>query len=111
MSQRVALLATRVLAGQVGRLGTPLLPAAAGGFGAKEMQGPSRMDLPAFYPDLILWQNYGGYLDMDQTLRWWRTHTTAEIGMQTWHPGGNDKVLKPDDGNERMSYLYIPDLA
>ena len=48
-----------------------------GGFGAKEMQGPSRMDLPAFYPDLILWQKYGGYLDMDETLRSWRTHFTG----------------------------------
>jgi len=84
---------------------------AVGGFGAKEMQGPSRMDLPAFYPDLILWQNYGGYLDMDETLRWWRTHISAEIAMQTWHCGGGEKVLDTQNGNERMSYIYIPDLA
>lgn len=84
---------------------------AVGGFDAKAMQGPSRMDLPAFFPDLILWQNYGKYPDMDETLTWWRTHTTAEIGINNWHCGGSEKRLNSNRNIERMAYLYIPDLA
>jgi hypothetical protein len=84
---------------------------AVGGFDAKAMQGPSRMDLPVFYPDLILWQNYGKYPDMDETLTWWRTHTTAEIGIHNWHCGGSEKQLNSNKNIERMAYLYIPDLA
>ena len=84
---------------------------AVGGFDAKAMQGPSRMDLPAFYPDLILWQNYGQYPDMDETLTWWRTHTTAEIGIHNWHCGGSEKQLNSNKRIERMAYIYIPDLA
>jgi hypothetical protein len=84
---------------------------AVGGFDAKAMQGPSRMDLPAFYPDLILWQNYGKYPDMDQTLTWWRTHTSAEIGIHNWHCGGSERKVNSDKNVERMAYIYIPDLA
>lgn len=84
---------------------------AVGGFGALEMQGPSKMDFPAFYPDLVIWQNYGGHLDMDPLVQYWRRSTTAELALQNWHPKGTDKVLSTTNGEERMSYIYIPDLA
>jgi hypothetical protein len=84
---------------------------AVGGFDAKAMQGPSRMDLPAFYPDLILWQNYGKYPDKADTLQWWRENTTAEIGIHNWHCGGLEKQLNSNKSIERMAYVYIPDLA
>jgi len=84
---------------------------AVGGFDAKAMQGPSRMDLPTFYPDLILWQNYGKYPDKADTLQWWRENTTAEIGLHNWHCGGSEKQLNSNKPTERMAYIYIPDLA
>ena len=84
---------------------------AVGGFGATEMLGPSMMDFPAHYPDLVIWHNYGGYTDSEQLLQYWRKATTAEIAIQNWHPKGTDKQLSPTNGEERMSYVYLPDIG
>ena len=80
---------------------------AAGGMGADRMRRASEHDVIPLYPDLIVYQNYGGYADVDGIVKDWRSRTSAEIIIQNWHLGS-------DAGNpavDRMSYLFIPDVA
>ncbi|MDX2021605.1 MAG: hypothetical protein SF187_15280 [Deltaproteobacteria bacterium] len=80
---------------------------AAGGMAADRMRRASEHDVIPLYPDLIIYQNYGGYTDIDGILQDWRSRTTAEIIIQNWHLGSD----AGNAGVDRMSYLFIPDVA
>jgi len=81
---------------------------AAGGKAANMMRRASEQDVIPMQPDLIIYQNYGGYEDIDAIIRDWRTRTTAEIMLQTWHLGNENDF---PNGNDRMSYLYMPNVC
>jgi|GEM_PF-1387335 len=82
---------------------------ASGGMAANKMRRASEQDVIPLQPDLIIYQNYGDYLDIDAIIRDWRTRTTAEIMLQTWHLGTEN----PDAfaSIERMNYLYMPNVC
>ncbi len=80
---------------------------ASGGQSADKMRRASAHDVIPLYPDLVIYQNYGGYDDVNGILADWRRQTTAEILIQNWHVGN-------DANNERvnrMAHLFIPDVA
>ncbi len=82
---------------------------ASGGQAANKMRRASEHDVIPMYPDLIIYQNYGDYLDIDAIIQDWRRRTTAEVMLQSWH-------LDSATGDsftsiERMSYLYMPNVC
>lgn len=79
---------------------------ASGGQDIKHMRRASEHDIIPSWPDLIVYYNFGGYADLDGIVGDWRTRTTSEVLLQNWHVGAHD-----DQGVERMSYAYIPDVA
>lgn len=82
---------------------------ASGGQPAAKMRRASEHDVIPLQPDLIIYQNYGDYLDLDAIVRDWRSRTTAEIVLQTWHLG--NETGDAFTSIERMSYLYMPNVC
>lgn len=83
---------------------------ASGGHSAAEMRRVSEHDVMPLYPDLIIYQNYGDYQDVDGIVGDWRSRTTAEVILQNWHLSrydSEDEYLS----HERMSYIYMPDVC
>jgi hypothetical protein len=80
---------------------------ASGGQSAAKMRRASEHDVIPLYPDLIVYQNYGDQKDVNAIIADWRARTTAEILVQNWHLGSD----AGNGGVERMSYLFIPEIA
>lgn len=80
---------------------------AIGGFAADRLKHMVRDDVLPFYPDLILFHDYGGEADYEEIVRFLRGHTTAEIAIQNDH-------FTPHQNNEwhdRHSHEWLPALA
>ena len=58
---------------------------AIGGFHSTRLLKTTEADVVTFYPDLILFQDYGPEDDYEAIIRLIRQHTTAEIAVQTDH--------------------------
>jgi len=88
---------------------------AVGGFASQLLSRLAEHDLPAFYPDLVIFHVYGGNNEYEQILRLIRTRTTAEILMQRDHatkwPVEKPEQKDPMWWDHMMNDVFLPDLA
>jgi hypothetical protein len=105
---------------------------ALGGFASPQLLRTTEQDIAAFYPDLIIFHVYGDHHAYEQIIRLFRSHTAADIIVQTDHgeqlpdascpeglrltlhrPPGCRGVLWLRQRNwyDEMSYHIIPRLA
>ena len=105
---------------------------ALGGFASPQLLRTTEQDIAAFYPDLIIFHVYGDHRAYEQIIRLFRSHTAADIIVQTDHgeqlpdascpeglrltlhrPPGCRGVLWLQQRNwyDEMSYHIIPRLA
>jgi len=82
---------------------------AIGAFGAKELFSTVENDVITWYPDLVIYHNYGGYPDIDSLIQEIRRRTTAEVMHQTQHVTTQDAGTQ--SSYDRESYIYFPDIA
>lgn len=82
---------------------------AIGAFGAKELFSPLENDVITWYPDLVIYHNYGGYPDIDLLIQEIRRRTTAEVMHQSQHVTTQDAGVQAS--YDRESYIYFPDIA
>jgi len=80
---------------------------AIGGFSSDRLKLMVANDVAPFYPDLILFHDYGGEPDYEQIIRVIRSHTTAEVLIQTDHIG----VGQNQEWHDRHSEVWLPALC
>ena len=105
---------------------------ALGGFASPQLLRTTEQDIAAFYPDLIIFHVYGDHRAYEQIIRLFRSHTAADIIVQTDHgeqlpdascpeglrltlhrpPGCRGLLwLRQRNWYDEMSYHIIPRLA
>jgi hypothetical protein len=105
---------------------------ALGGFASPQLLRTTEQDIATFYPDLIIFHVYGDHRAYEQIIRLFRSHTAADIIVQTDHgeqlpdascpeglrltlhrPPGCRGVfwLRQRNWYDEMSYHIIPRLA
>jgi hypothetical protein len=75
---------------------------AIGGFSAERLKLTVENDLVSFYPDLVLFHDYGNEADYETIIRIIRSRTTAEIAVQTDH-----MALQNDEWHDRHSDVWL----
>ncbi len=91
---------------------------AIGGYSTPRLIRTMEADILPFHPDLIFFHDYGPEDEYERIIRWIRSHTTADVLLQSdhvvWLPGQED----PDDGRrrsydfqEKHSFEWLPELA
>lgn len=91
---------------------------AIGGFSSQLLVRTMQYDVIPFYPDLVVFHVYGAHDKYEDIIRYIRTHTTAEIIMQSDHANkwpepkctGNPWV-EQKDWDDRMNYFLLPAIA
>jgi len=78
-----------------------------GGFAAPVLRRTLENNVFPFYPDLIVFHDYGAEEDYEWIVREFRQRTTAEIALQTDHVAIGQK----DDWHDRHSYEWLRDLG
>jgi len=58
---------------------------ALGGFSSEALVRTAEQDIAAFYPDLIVFHDYGDHRKYEQIIRFFRSQTAADIIVQTDH--------------------------
>jgi hypothetical protein len=90
---------------------------AIGGFAAGLLRRPIEHDLIPFYPDLVIFHDYGGDEDYEWIIREIRSRTTAEIAIQTdhltWWPGEieDPKQMKAKLWHDKHCFEWLPMIA
>ncbi|RPH39370.1 MAG: SGNH/GDSL hydrolase family protein, partial [Planctomycetota bacterium] len=89
---------------------------AVGGFASQILVRLAEHDIPAFYPDLVIFHVYGANNTYEEILRTIRTRTTAEVLIQKDHVGAQWPVENPDQKNpmwwdHMMNNVFLPDYA
>ena len=88
---------------------------AIGGFASQNLSRVALHDVPAFYPDLVVFHVYGAHDKYEDILRLIRTWTTAEILIQTDHANRwPDRDAQPGDKrwwDHLMNDIYLPRYA
>lgn len=67
---------------------TNFINKAIGGFSSERLKLMVENDVVTFYPDLILFHDYGNEADYEKIIQTIRRKTTAEIAIQTDHMAG-----------------------
>lgn len=80
---------------------------AIGGFSADRLKLTVDNDVTTYYPDLILFHDYGGEPDYETIIRTIRRRTTAEIIIQTDHLALGQK----NSWIERHNDVWLPELC
>lgn len=80
---------------------------AIGGFSSERLKLMVANDVVPFYPDLILFHDYGNEPDYEHIIRTIRSQTTAEIAVQTDHIG----VGQNQEWHDRHCTVWLPDLC
>jgi hypothetical protein len=80
---------------------------AIGGFSSDRLKLMVANDVAPFYPDLILFHDYGGEEDYEQIIRVIRSHTTAEVLIQTDHIG----LGQNQEWHDQHSEVWLPVLC
>ncbi len=78
---------------------------AIGGFASQILKKTVRMDVESFYPDLVIFHVYGSHIDYETIINDIRSHTTAEVAIQTDHYTGESAW------SDQMSYTTLPGFA
>ncbi|MCU0247661.1 MAG: hypothetical protein MUC42_13895, partial [Bryobacter sp.] len=91
---------------------------AHGGFASPMLRRPMIHDIPTFYPDLVVFHDYGGEPEYEEIIRFIRANTTAEIALQTdhvtWLPSGagdTPEETKRYQWHEQHNTEWLPALA
>lgn len=88
---------------------------AVGGFASQLLSRLAEHDLPAFYPDLVIFHVYGANDKYEEILKLIRTRTTAEILLQRDHvtkwPVENPEQKDPMWWDHMMNDVFLPDYA
>lgn len=91
---------------------------AIGGYSTPRLIRTMEADILPFHPDLIVFHDYGPEDLYEKMIRWMRSHTTADILLQSdhvvWLPGEEDRDgsrKKSYDFQERHSFEWMPELA
>ena len=75
-------------------------------FGADKLKLTAANDIISFYPDLILFHDYGNEEDYEKIIRMIRTRTTADIAIQTDHMAQQNQ-----EWHDRHSNVWMPALC
>ena len=88
---------------------------AVGGFASQLLSRLAEHDIPAFYPDLVIFHVYGAHDKYEEILKLIRTRTTAEILMQRDHvtkwPVEKPEQKDPMWWDHMMNDVFLPDFA
>jgi hypothetical protein len=88
---------------------------AVGGFASQLLSRVAEHDIPAFYPDLVIFHVYGANDKYEEIIRLIRTRTTAEILMQRDHvtkwPVENPEQKDPMWWDHMMNDVFLPQYA
>jgi hypothetical protein len=92
---------------------------AIGGYASNILKRTLPHDVFAFYPDLIIFHDFGGEPDYEHIIAEIRRHTTAEILIQNDRPDATTVGPEPTDPKKLSSYKWmqrhnaewLPDLA
>lgn len=91
---------------------------AIGGFSSQLLVRTMHYDVIPFYPDLLVFHVYGAHNKYEDIIRHIRTHTTAEIIMQSDHANKwpqpkctGDPWKEQKDWGDRMNYFLLPAIA
>ncbi len=82
---------------------------AIGGYASQELKKPTYMDIPSFYPDLVIFHVYGSHYDLDTIMHTIRRTTTAEVLLQNSHVGAGDAA--PNSWEDTYGFTHIPNIA
>ena len=83
---------------------------AIGGYSSQLLKSPTYLDVPSFYPDLVIFHVYGSHYDLDSIMHTIRRTTTAEVLFQNSHLTPGDSL--PNSWEERQySYTHVPTIA
>ncbi|WP_128548249.1 SGNH/GDSL hydrolase family protein [Larkinella soli] len=80
---------------------------AIGGFSAERLRLMVDNDVVPFYPDLILFHDYGNEPDYEAIIRTLRSRTTADIAIQTDHLG----IGQNQEWHDRHCSVWLPALC
>jgi hypothetical protein len=88
---------------------------AVGGFASQILSRVAEHDIPAFYPDLVIFHVYGANDKYEEIIRLIRTRTTAEVLIQRDHvtkwPVQNPEQKDPMWWDHMMNDVFLPDYA
>jgi hypothetical protein len=79
---------------------------AIGGFSSERLKITALNDIASFYPDLILFHDYGNEPDYEKIIRIIRSNTTADIAIQTDHMAGQSQ-----EWHDLHSNVWMPELC
>ena len=79
---------------------------AIGGFSAERLKLTVENDVVSFYPDLVLFHDYGSETDYEKIIQVIRSRTTAEIILQTDH-----MAVQNQEWHDKHSAVWMPALA
>jgi hypothetical protein len=80
---------------------------AIGGYASSILKRTLPHDVFTFYPDLIIFHDFGGEPDYEQIIREIRAHTTAEILIQSDRPDALTVDPPPTDAKKLRSYDWM----
>lgn len=80
---------------------------AIGGFSSERLKRMVENDVVPFYPDLVIFHDYGNEPDYEQIIRTIRSKTTAEIAVQTDHVA----VGQNEEWHDRHGTVWLPELC
>lgn len=87
------------------------------GYQAEQLNLPAQIDIPTYYPDLMIFQDYGYLPDFEKIVALARRQTTADILIQTDHINHPEDLNELTDPNEALSdrawrnYVFLPGTA
>jgi hypothetical protein len=96
---------------------------ALAGFQADVLYRPALIDIPGFYPDLLIFQDYfenkNAQTDYERMMQYARRQTTTDILVQTEHVNVPEDLSEPTDPTDPGSlparalrnYVTIPEIA
>lgn len=79
---------------------------AIGGFSADRLKLTAANDVVTFYPDLILFHDYGSETDYEKIIRIIKSKTTADIAIQTDHMAAQNS-----EWHDRHNNVWLPELC
>lgn len=80
---------------------------AIGGFSSERLKRMVENDVVPFYPDLMIFHDYGNEPDFEQIIRTIRSKTTAEVAVQTDHVA----VGQNEEWHDRHGDVWLPELC
>lgn len=79
---------------------------AIGGFSSERLKLTVENDVISFYPDLVLFHDYGNEPDYEKIIQIIRSRTTAEIAVQTDH-----MALQNNEWHDRHNDIWLPSVC